>query len=142
MSMDEWQAELERLEAEQSRGLIGRLARLPWRYFYAGVGALSLAAEKIEEFRYEKVERNIDRLEERGHSLKERRLQDLSDTVEMGRDLALGLAQQTIGKALAPLTGVAGTARERLGIAGANELDAVARQLDELDQRLETIPVD
>ncbi|WP_374687281.1 phasin family protein [Promineifilum sp.] len=140
--MDEWQAELERLEAEQSRGVIARLARLPRRYFYAGIGALSLAAEKIEEFRYEKVERNIDRLEERGHSLKERRLQDLSDTVEMGRDLAMGLAQQSVGKALAPFAGVASTARERLGIAGAAELDAVARQLDELDQRLETIPVD
>jgi len=139
MSIDEWQSELERLEAEQSRGLIGRLARLPRRYFYAGVGALSLAAEKASEFRYEKVERNIDRLAERGHAVKERRLQDVGDTVETGRGLAVGLVQQTAGKALAPF---AGAARERLGIAGAAELDAVARQLDELDQRLETIPVD
>lgn len=141
MSIDEWQSELERLEAEQSRGL-GRLTRLPRRYFYAGVGALSLAAEKASEFRHEKVERNIDRLAERGRAVKERRLQDVGDTVEMGRGLAVGLAQQTAGKALAPFAGAAGAARERLGIAGADELDAVARQLDELDQRLETIPVD
>ncbi len=141
MSMDEWQAELERLEAEQSRGLIGRLARLPRRYFYAGVGALSLAAEKAEEFRYEKVERNIDRLEERGHTVKDRRLQDLGDTVEMTRGMTVGAVQQAAGVAGGKLVTGVNKVLNLFGIASTTDVDAVALQLDELNERLNDISV-
>jgi hypothetical protein len=142
MSTDEWQAELARLEAEQSRGFVGRLVRLPRRYFYAGIGAASLAAEKVEEFRYEKVERNIDRLEERGHAVRERRLQDVSDAAEMSRGMAVGVTQQTVGAVGTRIGAVTGLARNILGVASASDVDAINHQLDDLNQRLDDIPIE
>jgi hypothetical protein len=127
------------LVEEQPVRLVGRPARAVKRYAYAAVGAVALTLESASRFRHEIVERGIDQLAERGRAARDRRVQEVGEVAQMTRGMAAGLGQQVTATAGAAVGGVAGKARNLIGIASADDVDTVARRIDELNERLDTV---
>lgn len=125
--------------SDEPRGnLISRMGRrtsnAAQRYLFAGVGAVAVAAQKSDEFRHEKVEKGIDRLASRGRQVRDNRLQALGDNVYMLREMVFGTTRQIAGAAV---NGVTGVVRDKAGIAGAADVERVAQQIDDLNERLD-----
>lgn len=129
------------LVEEQPARLVGRPAGAVKRYAYAAIGAVSLTLEGASRFRHEIVERGIDRLADRGRGVKDRRVREAGEVAQMTRGMAVGLGQQVVGTVGAAAGGVAGTARNLIGIASADDVETVARRIDELNERLD-VPAD
>jgi hypothetical protein len=124
---------------EERRSLTGRVAGATRRYFYAGVGVVSVGLQKASDFRHETVEKGIDRLAERGLEVKDRRWGQVNETTEATRGVAVGVTKSVAGMTGATIDSVAKAARERLNLASSDDIDSVARQLDDLTRQIETI---
>lgn len=122
-------------ELDDSRSLVGRLGHMTRRYVYAGVGAVSVLGEKASDLRHGTAQ-EIDRLAARGESVRERRLRRLSDGAQTTRDMAAGVTRQ-VSAISTTVGGYAGRARDMLGIASAEDVDAVIQQIDVLNEELD-----
>lgn len=138
MTTDTTQEQIEDLEQER-RSLFGRVRGATRRYLNAGIGVVSVGFEKASDFRHETVEKGIDRLAERGQEVRARRLGGLNEAAEASRGMATGLTSQATEMAGSTLDSVAKAARERLHVASSADIEAVAKQVDELNERIDEI---
>lgn len=122
---------------EDSPGFLGRLVRRAGRYAYAGIGVVVVTAERVSEFRHERIEKGIDRLAERGKTVTEQSVQSAGEMAHATKGLAVVAVQQAAQAARGSVGGVTALARERLGVASAADVDVVTVQLDELERQLD-----
>lgn len=138
MTTENVQEQLDEME-EEGRSLFGRITGGARRYFNAGIGAVSVSLEKVSNFRHETIEQGIDRLAERGREVRIRRLGGFTDAAEASRGMAVGLTSQATEVAGSSLDSLAKATRERLRVASSDDIEAVAQQIDDLNQRIDDI---
>jgi hypothetical protein len=120
----------------QGRSLFGWATGTARRYLNAGVGAVSVGLEKASDFRHEKIEKGIDRLAERGQEVRARRFGSLNEAADTSRGMAVGLTAQATEVAGSTLESMAKATRERLRIASSDDIEAVSKQIDDLNQHI------
>jgi uncharacterized protein YoxC len=140
MTIETMQNQLTEME-EESRTAADRVAGATRRYLNAGIGVVSVTLEKASDFRHKAVEKRIDRLAERGQSVRDRRMRRLSEAAEATRGMTTGLTRQVAGMTGTTLDNLARTTRDRLNLASSEDVESVSEQLDQLTSKLDSLEI-